>query len=158
MSIFFQTIGQTIFPKSIPLNTVPAISLYPAPSWTTPPPTHTYLGLPIPRPAIPPSIPSNRLNQVQSQWFATPSPAPPQGIRTESGEQPAAQDSVVSDFPIIRAFSVNVHDTSPPVFSHLTTHLHNTRFTHSPSNDLKLDMKKHSHPENHHHPPGSSRT
>ncbi|KAF8550370.1 hypothetical protein OG21DRAFT_421776 [Imleria badia] len=90
------------FPTPVPLDTVPARSPYPAPSWTSPPPTLTNLVLRIPRPAIHPPIP-NELNPVQEQQSVmspppstvTPSPATPQQRgQPESGEQPAAHDLV----------------------------------------------------------------
>ena len=121
--------------------------------------THSHFVLPIPRSAILLPIPSNRPpHRVQEQQFATPSPATPQKIRMESGGQAAAQDSAVSNFLTIRAFRIIVYNTSPPVFSHLTTHLRNARFTHSSSIDLTLDTKKCPHPKNHHHPPSLSRS
>ncbi|KAN0081717.1 hypothetical protein V8E55_009341 [Tylopilus felleus] len=83
------------FPQSLPLDKVPAKSPYPAPSWTSPPPTLTNLVLPIPRPLLPPPIPNNVHNLGQEQQSITsPSPAPPQQVdHPQSAEQPAEQES-----------------------------------------------------------------
>jgi hypothetical protein len=91
------------FPSSLRLDSVPAKSPYPAPSWISPPSTLAYLVLPIPHPPIPPPIPNRGHNPGQEQQSVT-SPPPPtvtpssaspeQKDYPESGEQPTAKDSV----------------------------------------------------------------
>lgn len=65
---------------------------------------------------------------------------------------------MVSHFLTLRALRVIDHNTSPPVFSHLTTHLHNTRLAYNSSIDLKLGTKKLPHRENYPHHPSLSRS
>lgn len=149
------------FPQSLPLDKVPAKSPYPAPSWTSPPPTLTNLVLPIPRPLLPPPIPNNVHNLGQEQQSITsPSPVPPQQVdHPQSAEQPAEQESAVRNLlHYLEAFCDTVPCTSPPIYSNLTNHLHNTHLTHNFLFSRKLEVVMFPRPKHDHHHPNLLRS